>query len=116
MKFFDLNNVPKTVSWIKKLTIEEAREQCKLWGVKPKDKLDAMRVQLSEFVARSSEGVVSDLEESADEPRVPVTDDLVDNTTLKQDEVGTCTLNFLNLLRGNKLSLPPTDGSRHFLL
>ncbi|KAG8269408.1 hypothetical protein J6590_108077, partial [Homalodisca vitripennis] len=60
MKFFDLNNVPKTVSWIKKLTIEEAREQCKLWGIKPKDKLDAMRVQLSEFVARSSEGVVSD--------------------------------------------------------
>ncbi|KAG8335468.1 hypothetical protein J6590_067417 [Homalodisca vitripennis] len=92
MKFFDLNNVPKTVSWIKKLTIEEAREQCKLWGIKPKDKLDAMRVQLSEFVARSSEGVVSDLEESADEPRVPVTDDLVDNPSLKQDEVGTCTV------------------------
>ncbi|KAG8303571.1 hypothetical protein J6590_007251, partial [Homalodisca vitripennis] len=81
-----------TVSWIKKLTIEEAREQCKLWGIKPKDKLDAMRVQLSEFVARSSEGVVSDLEESADEPRVPVTDDLVDNPSLKQDEVGTCTV------------------------
>ncbi|KAG8251498.1 hypothetical protein J6590_078612 [Homalodisca vitripennis] len=92
MKFFDLNNVPKTVSWIKKLTIEETREQCKLWGIKPKDKLDAMRVQLSEFVARSSEGVVSDLEESADEPRVPITDDLVDNPSLKQDEVGTCTV------------------------
>ncbi|KAG8334052.1 hypothetical protein J6590_098183 [Homalodisca vitripennis] len=92
MKFFDLNNIPKTVSWIKKLSIEEACEQCKLWGIKPKDKLDAMRVQLNEFVARSSEGVVSDLEESADEPRIPVTDDLVDNPSLKQDEVETCTV------------------------
>ncbi|KAG8333571.1 hypothetical protein J6590_000725 [Homalodisca vitripennis] len=38
-----------------------------------------MRVQLNEFIARSSEGVVSDLEESADEPRIPVTDDLMDD-------------------------------------
>ncbi|KAG8314544.1 hypothetical protein J6590_090689 [Homalodisca vitripennis] len=91
MKLFDLNNIPKTVSWIKKLSIEEAREQCKLWGIKPKEKLDAMRVQLNEFVARSSEGVVSDMEESADEPRIPVTDDLVDNPSLKQDEIETCT-------------------------
>ncbi|KAG8275635.1 hypothetical protein J6590_082424 [Homalodisca vitripennis] len=92
MKLFDLNNIPKTVSWIKKLSIEEAREQCKLWGIKPKHKLDAMRVQLNEFVARSSEGVVSDLEEPADEPRVPVTDDLVDDPSMKQDELETCTV------------------------
>ncbi|KAG8290903.1 hypothetical protein J6590_073475 [Homalodisca vitripennis] len=92
MKLFDLNNIPKTDSWIKKLSIEEAREQCKLWGIKPKDKLDAMRVQLNEFVARSSEGVVSDLEEPADEPRLPVTDDLVDDPSMKQDELETCTV------------------------
>ncbi|KAG8317597.1 hypothetical protein J6590_024832 [Homalodisca vitripennis] len=88
MKLFDLNNIPKTVSWIKKLSIEEAREQCELWGIKPKAKLDAMRVQLNEFVAQSSEGVISTLEKSTDEPGIPVTDDLV----MTQDEVETCTV------------------------
>ncbi|KAG8268433.1 hypothetical protein J6590_025745 [Homalodisca vitripennis] len=92
MKLFDLNNIPQTVSWIKQLSIEEACEQCELWGIKTKVKLDAMRVQLNEFMAQSSEGVVSDLDESADEPRIPVTDDLVDDPSMKQDEVETCTV------------------------